>query len=149
MISLVDLLMTTKLFEMAYHKKDAIDKISNISPNISRELLKILMYQESKNRSHWKSKINGWLNDVSEWSDIKKGKRLDSKILFEKLFNEPLEDLDQLIKKINRIESEYYGKSRYINYSDLNLLHSNIKNIYKQIIQDIFQNKNIDINNYI
>lgn len=149
MIKLIDILRSTQLFEMAYRKSKAEDKIRELSHNVSIELLKILMYKDSKNQEHWRGKINGWLNDISDFSNIRKSKRLSKSIIFDLMFNEPLEEITQLQQKIKRVENEYYGQSRYIDYNNIPQLHLDIKNIYGILTDKIYGGDYIDINSIL
>jgi hypothetical protein len=145
MIKLLDILIESKLFEMAYARKDAMSKIRDISLNTSMELLKILMYKDSKNQPHWRGKINGWLRDIKRYSK----NTLKEKDLIKLLWNEPLGDLNQLEDLIDQVEDDYYSPSHHIDYSNLHGLNNQLKSIFTQISKDIMNNEKIDINKYL
>ena len=145
MIKLLDILMETRIFELAYNRKTAMDKIRDISLNTSTELLKILMYKGSRNQNHWRGKFDGWMSGIKRYS---KG-TLKERDLFHLLWVEPLGDLNQLEDLIGMVESDYYSPSYHIDYNDLPSLHSQMKNIFASISSDIAINKRININNYI
>jgi hypothetical protein len=145
MIKLLDLLIETRLFELAYKRKAAMDKVRDLSLNTSEELLKIIMYNDSKNQSHWRGKFNGWFKDIKRYSK----NTLKEKDLTNLLYKEPLGEIYQLEDLIKDIEQEYYNPSYHIDYNNLPQLHTQLKNIFTQISKDITQDKRININNYL
>jgi hypothetical protein len=145
MIRLLDILMETRIFELAYNRKTAVNKVRDISLNTSMELLKILMYKDSRNQNHWRAKFDGWMASIKRYS---KG-TLKERDLFHLLWVEPLGDLDQLEDLISMVESDYYSPSYHIDYSNLPSLHKQMKSIFASISRDISINKHININNYI
>lgn len=145
MIKLLDIIMETRIFELAYNRKVAMDKVRDLSLNTSMELLKILMYRDSRNQNHWKGKLEGWLNSIKRYS---KG-TLKERDLFNLLWNEPLGNLDQLEDLISMVEGDYYKPSYHIDYDNLSLLHNKMKKIFINISLDISNNKQININNYL
>ena len=145
MIKLLDILMETRIFELAYHRKNAMDKVRDISLNTSMELLKILMYKDSRNQNHWRGKFDGWMAGIKRYS---KG-ALKVHDLFNLLWVEPLGEIDQLEDLISMVEADYYTPSYHIDYNDLPALYNQMKNIFADISRDIVKNKRITINNYI
>jgi hypothetical protein len=145
MTKLLDILIETKIFEMAYSRKVSMDKTRDLSLNTSRELLKILMYPTSKNQPHWQGKLNGWLRDIKRYTT----NTLKERDLVKLLWKEPLGEIYQLEDLIQDIETDYYKPSYHIDYSDLSLLNQKIERIFRQISNDMVNNKVININNYI
>ena len=145
MIKLLDMLMETRIFELAYHRKNAMGKVRDISLNTSMELLKILMYKDSRNQNHWRGKFDGWMAGIKRYS---KG-TLKVHDLFNLLWVEPLGEIDQLEDLISMVEADYYTPSYHIDYNDLPALHNQMKDIFADISRDIVNNKRITINNYI
>ena len=145
MIKLLDMLMETLIFELAYHRKNSMDKVRDISLNTSMELLKILMYKDSRNQNHWRGKFDGGMAGIKRYS---KG-TLKVYDLFNLLWVEPLGEIDQLEDLISMVEADYYTPSYHIDYNDLPALHNQMKNIFADISRDIVNNKRITINNYI
>lgn len=145
MIKLLDMLMETRIFELAYNRKTAMDKVRDLSLNTSMELLKIIMYKNSRNQNHWRGKFDGWMSGIKRYS---KG-TLKERDLFNLLWVEPLGDIDQLEDLISMVEIDYYIPSHHIDYNDLPSLHNQMKDIFANISRDITNNKHININNYI
>ena len=145
MIRLLDILMETRIFELAYNRKNAMDKIRDISLNTSMELLKIIMYKDSRNQNHWRGKFDGWMAGIKRYS---KG-TLKEHDLFNLLWVEPLGEMDQLEDLISMVEADYYMPSYHIDYTNLPALHNQMKDIFANTSRDIVNNKRITINNYI
>ena len=145
MLKLLDILMETRIFELAYNRKNAMDKVRDLSLNTSMELLKILMYQDSRNQPHWQGKFDGWMAGIKRYSR----NTLKERDLINLLWEEPLGNMDQLEDLISMVESDYYKPSHHINYNDLPSLHKQMKDIFTSISRDIVNNKHININNYI
>ena len=145
MIRLLDILMETRIFELAYNRKTAMDKIRDISLNTSMELLKIIMYKNSRNQNHWRGKLDGWFSSIKRYA---RG-TLKERDLFHLLWVEPLGELDQLEDLISMVEADYYTPSHHIDYTDLPALHNQMRDIFSSISGDMANNKHININNYI
>ena len=65
-MSLMDLLIKTDLFEMAYTRKEIINKTNDLSYEIIKHLMKIYyFYNKDDLRGHIKS-INSWLEKVQK-----------------------------------------------------------------------------------
>jgi hypothetical protein len=137
--------METRIFELAYNRKDAMNKIRDLSLNTSMELLKILMYQDSRNQPHWQGKFDGWIRNIQRFA---KG-TLKERDLINLLWEEPLGNMDQLEDLISMVEMDYYKPSHHINYNDLTSLHKQMKDIFTSISRDMVNNKRININNYL
>ena len=145
MTKLLDILMETRVFELAYNRKTAVNKVRDISLNTSMELLKILMYKDSRNQNHWRAKFDGWMASIKRYS---KG-TLKERDLYNLLWSEPLGEMSQLVDLISMVEADYYKPSHHIDYSDLNPLYVQMKGVFARISNDIVKNKHININNYI
>jgi hypothetical protein len=137
--------METRIFELAYNRKNAMDKVRDISLNTSMELLKIIMYKDSRNQNHWRGKFDGWMSGIKRYA---KG-TLKERDLFHLLWTEPLGELDQLVDLISMVEADYYTPSYHIDYTNLPSLHKQMRDIFASISSDIAINKRININNYI
>jgi len=145
MTRLLDILMETRIFELAYNRKTAMDKIRDISLNTSMELLKIIMYKNSRNQNHWRGKLDGWFSSIKRYA---RG-TLKERDLFHLLWVEPLGELGQLEDLISMVEADYYTPSHHIDYTNLPALHNQMRNIFTSISRDMANNKHININNYI
>ena len=144
---ILDIIAENSLVELAFKRKFALDKIhEQAMGGITYELLKILLYQESKNQNHWRSKLNGYLLKTQKYRNIKQGK-ITSSDFFETLFEGPLGEVNQLKDEVNIIEDEYYKPSYFI--TSTNKFHPYLKDLYKKISKDLSQGKFKTINEYI
>ena len=146
MVRLLDILLESKIMEMPRKRFEVKNKFRSLQDNIGDEILKILMYRNSKNQNHWKGKLNGYFRTLHR---INKRVNLDSKNIFNILFYEPFGNIEELKDSIEYIESKYYKPSYHIDYNNLLKLHLYIKELYKKITNDFTNNKLPNINNYI
>ncbi len=144
---LVDSLMDTKLFEMAFAKKVAIDKARNLQNQIARHLIKIQMYAQSQYVQHWVSEVNGWLLDIQENKLRGTNKPLPHRDLMLILFEEPLSTIDDVQYKMNRIYREYSDLK--IDEPDAANINKSLSWILPQICGDIAESKFNTLNDYL
>lgn len=62
---ILDQLSETLLFEMAFSRKLARDRITSLSPEIFEHLVKLYVFESPENQNHWISEINAWLNQIN------------------------------------------------------------------------------------
>ena len=144
---LLDYIGETKLFEMAFERKIAINKARNLQNQISRHLIKLFMFQDSEYVNHWSNELNTWLNDIQD--NIIKGthRPLDTRTLMKILFVEPMESVDEVQNLMNRVYREY--KTLKIDQPDAGIVHKNIHAIAEYICDDITNSKFEDVKNYL
>ena len=82
-IKIIDLLNEISLFEMAHRRRDVIRKVTDLSPLIFDNLIKLFVFESPENHNHWITEINGWLRQINILS-IKPDSRKPSK---QELFN--------------------------------------------------------------
>ena len=103
---LLDAVISTKIFEMAFKRKNAIDKIRNKQDVISEHLLKVLLFPNSRDVPGWKKELDVWLYDIGDIILKPYGDRLYSSDYMNLLFDEPIgtiRDIENKIKKIYRM----------------------------------------------
>lgn len=103
---LVDGLMSTRLFEIAFKKKIAIDNARRLQMQIARHLVKLEMYSNSEYVNHWTSEVNAWLHDIQDTKLKENNRPLNEKILYRILLDEPLGTVDDVQSRMNRIYNE-------------------------------------------
>jgi len=146
MVRLLDILLESRLMEMPLKRLEVKNKFRHYQDNIGDEVLKILMYKDSKNQNHWRSKLNGYFKTLYR---LLRKKPLSSKDIMNILYYEPLGELNDLEYNIKYIEEDYYKPSHHIDYNNLPKFQSYIKELYKKITNDFINNKLPNINNYI
>lgn len=139
---LIDFLIDTKLFGMAFAKKIARDKARNLQNQIARHLIKIQMYNQSHHvLQHWINEVNGWLLDIQD------DKPLPYRDLMLILFEEPLSTIDDIQSKMNRIYREYPDLK--IHEPDAAKINKSLSWILPQICGDIAASKFNNLNDYL
>jgi hypothetical protein len=139
----LDYLSETKLFEMAFERKVAVNKARNLQNQISRHLIKVYMYRDSEYVNHWCNELNTWLNDIQD-NIIRGTKRpLDFDTLMKILFVEPLESIAEVQNLMNRVHREY--KDLKIDQPDAGVVHKNIYLIVQKICDTISNSRFQDI----
>ena len=109
---LVNALMSTHLFEMAFAKKVAMDRARDLQLTVAQHLVKIVMYSSSTYVYHWKKEIDGWLRQIQSRKLRGTNQPLNERDLFLILFDEPLGTLVDVQDMMNQI---------YENYPDLEI----------------------------
>ena len=144
---LINGLISTNLFEMAFSKKVAIDRARDLQLQIARHLVKIIMYSESQYVSHWSSEVNTWLDKIQDHRLKGTNRPLSESELTNILFIEPLGTISDVQARMNR---------NYRDYPDLKIDQSDALEISKQLswilpkICDDISNENFtDIRMYI
>jgi hypothetical protein len=143
----LDKIADTKLFEMAFERKVAIQKARNLQHQISRHIIKTVMYSKSQYVNHWCNEINGWLTDISDTTLKRTRRPLDSDTLMNILFEEPMASPSEVKRKMNKIYGEYPDLK--IDEPDEQIVHRKIYDIMKNISDDIANDKFNDIRKYI
>lgn len=104
---LLDRIIESKLFEMAFEKKIAMDKARHLQNQIARHMIKIAMYGKSDYVKHWIQEVDGWLYDIQDNKLKGTNRPLGGKDLRKILINEPLGTINDVQTKMNRIYNEY------------------------------------------
>ena len=146
MVRLLDLLLESEIMIMPLKRLETKTKFRYYQYDVGDEILKILMYKDSKNQNHWRDKLNDYFRILYRWH---RRKPLDSRNIMKILYYAPLGTLMDLEESIKYVEEDYYKPSYHIDYSNLPKLHSHIKELYKKITNDFTNNKLPNINNYI
>jgi hypothetical protein len=144
---LIDILSETKLFEMAFNKKVAIDKARNLQNQIARHLVKILMYHNSQYVNHWCNEVNSWLYDIQDNKIKGTNKPLKSSELFNILFVEPLETIDDVQARMNRNYKEYVDLA--IDEPNSTVINEKLYWIIKSICDDLQNNQFNRVEKYL
>ena len=124
---LVRSLMNTKLFEMAYERKQAINILVGIQDHIAEHLVKLFMYSGDRNVSHWKSEVDGALRRINRMRLKSSNDYLDKSTLFDYLFTQPVGTIDDVQVYMNDI-------SRSKDYRGLRIDQPDAREIHKQIL---------------
>lgn len=132
--------------EMAFERDKAETRVTELGLPILYHLIKILKWEDPLNYDKHISDINNWLFDVQDVVIKPKGKRFKPDQYFSFLFEEQIESVIDVTKKING-KLQPYHNLREIN-SDPEV-YNKLKLIYKQISIDISSNNFTNIRKYL
>lgn len=88
--------------EMAFHRKDAIDKVKSLQMEISAHAYKTLVYPDNNSYRAWIKELNAWISTLSRYHRGKNSKKnYTPDLLLKHLYTDPLgttQDLETLNK---------------------------------------------------
>ncbi len=144
-------LINKPIFEMAYYRKDAVNKIRSLSGTILIHILKIKYIKNNENIDHWISEIKDYFRKIDEIEIKPFNRKFTSNEYLEFLLIEPyctsessakkdkIEFIEPHIKKIiNYINIDY---NTNIKYEEINF--ENIILFFKKICLSLEKNENI------
>jgi hypothetical protein len=144
----LDAIIGTRLFEMAFQRKRAIDVVQSLSYEINLHLLKILMYGRVRDYDKWCHEINTWLLRIQRTRLKGDNFPLNFEILYELLWEGYLESPDEVRDLISDIDREYSASYKLVDY-DYFEIHKKIQDILYNVCKDISIEKFEDIRNYL
>jgi hypothetical protein len=144
---ILDVIIGTRLFEMAFKRKNAIDKVRAYQSTLISHLIKILIFEKSENRNHWCNEVNSYLDGIQDIKLKGTNQPLESSMLFELMFNEPIGHLSTVDKMIIRIQRQY--QSDYPSELNGYKIHKQIHDILYDISHDISLDRFNDIREYL
>lgn len=133
---LLDWIIDNALFEMAFERKKAIEKVRSKQMQIARYLVKILAFDAPQIHNHWFKEINGWLYDINTTKWNRKNRFKPHEYMYW-LWEEPLGH------GVDAIQDIFYGLLNLAddhNYTDLprtNLSNHQILEIMHKIYTDL------------
>lgn len=143
----VDLMMKTSIFEMAFSKADAMRKVSDLQFEIAKHIIKVHMYHNSEYVNHWCNELNAWLHKTQDYILKGTNKPLPYDILFELLFEQPMESVEEVQRHMNKIYQKY--NDIQIDEPDARIVHSNVERVMNDVCMAISKDKFSDIRNYL
>jgi hypothetical protein len=136
---LMDRLCDTSLMEMAFQRKQARTHATGLSNQLSLHMIKILMFGKAVQLAHWIKECDVWLHDIQDMTLKNTKKPLGYADLMYLLHEGPLELVEQVQKKMNRLYREY--PDHEITEPDAGAIHKQLLDIYSRICLDISQEK--------
>ncbi len=107
---ILDMLIGTHLFEMAFERKRVIGQLTNLQPQINLYALKIIVWPNTQEAPHWKRELMTWGNDLTDmWLRGKPSRPMGFALAWKHLYLEPFEHLEDqaLASRLRRIQREY------------------------------------------
>lgn len=143
---MVDFVMSTRLFEMAYAKRVALDKVRYLQDQIAEHLIRIVMFETAQSRDHWFQELNAWLYSIQNIRIKSSNKPLDQKTLMNLLFDEPLGSVAEIQDKLNYLFQKYPGLK--IDQPHAQIIHKKLFDVIQEISWDIEHRKFQGIQKY-
>jgi hypothetical protein len=131
---------------MAFEKKVAINNARHLQTEIAYHLVKLSMYSESLFINHWSQEVNTWLKKIQRHKLKGTNRPLDKQDLFNILFVEPLETIDEVQDYMNDAYEEY--PDLQIDQPSAAEINKNLAWQLQGICQDIARKQFKDIRNY-
>ena len=149
-MKVLDILINTPLFEMAYERRKAIEIVNSRSRNIVLHLLKIFAISGNKDRNHWMSEIDSWLGDINDIFLKPKRKRPSKQDLYNWLLIENVPDYDAGFAKRNiAIWKNNSYNSYQFNDIDAEFVMNKIVSILEKVVEDISNDNFFGIQDYL
>jgi len=137
--SIEDFLQDT-IFEMAYHRKELLKRISDRNDQVAINLIKIAFFGI---RSTWDSEYETLIENISNMLSKNKGIILTKKQYYDELFDKPFEPFEPwndsyVYKTINSrgvLNNKRYNKLTHIqiNKESITLIHNKIKDLIMNV----------------
>jgi len=126
----------TAIFEMAYERKVARERVRNIADILLEHLLKLIVFPESVHADHWKNEVFSFIENVNKITVKPNNQRLRGHEIFDILIGEPLgsgrnnePDGDKVLRNIMYLKFKY--KEENAIDIDVNSLTDRLTNFYK------------------
>lgn len=108
-------LINHPIFEMAYYRKDAVDKIRLLSGTIIEHIIKVKYIDDDYNKNHWRNEIISFFNRIDSITIKPNNRRFSRDEYLEFLFIEPYCDYTSSVNNIKLIDKYIIKIIRQIN----------------------------------
>lgn len=139
-----DLLINSNLFELAYKRKEILNKCFDLSPQICKHIIKLCCFINPIDvNGHLKS-LNVWLGDIEDLK-LKSNSRLDYKSYYDEIWNKFIDSKEDLERIFNKLKSREY-KNLPIRKVNFNELYGKLCKLMLDVSKDIelYNLKNFD-----
>jgi len=107
---ILDHILETDLFEMAYTRKKMIKLVSDLQHPINEHIIKLLIYKDDVNEAKHIRDINGWIVKILRMKlKGKKGGSLSSDSFYDILYIQPFDDDVAVLKTWVKLLKYDYG----------------------------------------
>ena len=146
----IDKISQTTIFEMARSRKDAKDAITALSPQIVHHLIKLFVFNDTRNRNHWIGEINNWLNQVDDIYLKPSNKKPDWQTLYNwTVFDSsPHYSPDYINLRVKKWMASEYKNAKLHDYDSEFVLNA-ILSILEKVTKDISSDRFVTIQDYI
>lgn len=92
-----------KIEAMSFTRKDAVERIMDVAPQIADHILKIFLFPESRYVEGWAKELNTWYGYCRKTGlNLKGGKKLDHDGFFDSLFG-PVKNKTEVLKRYKAV----------------------------------------------
>lgn len=143
---LIDKLIETELFELAYSRKRVLDKCLFLSSAICEHFVKLTCFNNPDDvRGHIKS-LNGWFKDIKRLQ-IKGNKKLDSKYYYNEIWFNLVDSYKVLEEIFDDLREDEYAEVtiRKVNFK---ILYNKLCDVMNDIADDLEDRKFEGIEHY-
>jgi len=140
-----DKLMTTKLFEFAFERKKAIDKIESLNDELPYHILKVVIFKKSISRKSYLEEINSWLGKINKIRLKPDNKKFSVNNYMEFLWERYLETPKEVKIRIDELTQEY-PTEQLIDNKNIEDIYNFVKKVYfEKICKPIAEDKFISL----
>jgi hypothetical protein len=112
-MDIVDTVIETPLFEMAFQRKIIINRLRDFQFQINRHAMKIIVWPDAEEVPHWKRELTAWGNDLTAMT-LRAGKRsrpMGFDLPWKHLYQEPFDPApNEAMGLLARIVLEEYQR---------------------------------------
>lgn len=139
---ILDKLIETDLFNLAFRRKQILNKCSDLGWEICKNIIELCCFEKSDTKEILET-INDCLYDIENLK-INLRIKLDYQYYYDEIWFKRMDDYTQLKDFAEHIKKRQYKKVnlKYINYNDL---YDNLCKIMKEVSRDI---ETDDLNNF-
>jgi hypothetical protein len=129
-------IMNLKLFEHAFHLKDAQIQIRGFAFPIGKHIMKLIIYKDNPNTEHWIDEIENWTAESYEIL-LKNGMYFTKDNYFKLLYTEPWEGYDdaKYSSVVQRIVQKNHDLEKYRIRISMSELGEKLKNALVEITE--------------
>lgn len=145
-----NVIMKTKLFEMAHDRQKALDILRSLQGTIANHFIKVMLFPDHQDCEHWEFELETYFNSEIDRLRLKpKNKKLKYSDYFDVLFDEPLGHPNAVKQSVTSL---YKGKIKRIpsipdvDYEEVRL---KLKAMYEELCDDLSIDNYDGIEKYI
>lgn len=144
----LDLIIDTRLFEMARERSDAINKVDGVSNPIIYHLIYLHLYPKAQTVAHWKKELNTFLATADDlWLKPTGKRKLSGADYYKLLFENPLEG--DIVQLESRVRKAIRKEGQPTIPVDLPRLKEILEKTLHRLSFDLANDKFTDINDYL
>ena len=107
---LLDTLIGTRLFEMAFERKLVIDRLMSLQDQINSHAIKIIVWPDAQEVPHWKHELTAWGDNLaSMWLKGRPSRPMGFDLAWKILYIGPFEGLEAraIQSRLYRLRRDY------------------------------------------